>query len=249
MSHAVTLVESENKPKIFIITGAGTPALNYCEIARGVANGAGVICFEQWGLFQSARPDISVIAAANRNIEYLNDIVGEGPLVLIGHSWGGLVAQEMAIRMAEYRRRVVLVLLDTHRPNVKIGDGHFLSVLLAAKDRTWSQRSRLLALRWYRIIRPRLSWLMRDDRFMRLLLCGVRSARNHRASVFSGPTLVIQAAKSRVGENWTDHPLLRIETSQGDHTSMCHAPHVHGLADIVNTFITSCLAEGSVARG
>jgi hypothetical protein len=88
---------------------------------------------------------------------------------------------------------------------------------------------------------------MRDDRFQRFFWRGLRTARRHRVGVFRGPMLVVQAETSTVGEAWIDQPGVRIATTNGDHLSMCHAPHVHGLTDIVNSFVTSYLADGSVA--
>jgi len=238
-SNVVTLVESDGEPTMFIMTGAGSPALRYRELAQGVADGKVVIGFQQWGLLQRTRPDRSITAAARRNVRDIVDIAGDGPLVLIGHSWGGLVAHDMAVRLAELGREVVLVVLDSGRPR---GARHSrnLPLVLQARDQTWLQRNRTV-VRWraYSILRPRLSWLMRDDRFQRFFWRGIRTAQRHRARVFNGPMLVVQAEKSTVGEDWLDQSDVRVVTSRGDHLSMCHSPHVHGLVDIVNTFVMS----------
>jgi hypothetical protein len=61
--------------------------------------------------------------------------------------------------------------------------------------------------------------------------------------------LVVQAETSTAGEGWLDQPAVRVKTSRGDHLSMCHAPHVHGVVDIVNTFVTSCREDVSTDRG
>jgi len=249
VSNVVTLVEADDEPSVFIMTGAGSPALRYRELAHGVGNGTGVVGLEQWGLLQRTRPNRSVVAAAKRNVQHVIDVAGNGRLVLIGHSWGGLVAHEMAVRLEELGRDVVLVLLDSGRPRGRAIDRHLPSVL-QARDQNWLQQRRT-AVRWrvYWILRPRLSWLMRDDRFERFFWRGIRTARRHRVGVFSGPMLVVQAETSTVGEDWLDQPGIRIETTRGSHLSMCHAPHVQGLVDIVNTFVTSCREDVSTDRG
>jgi thioesterase domain-containing protein/aryl carrier-like protein len=248
-SNMVTLVESESEPSVFIMTGAGSPALRYRELAHGVGKDAGVVGFEQWGLLQRTRPDRSVGAAAKRNVRHIVDVAGDGPLVLIGHSWGGHVAHEMAVQLTETGREVLLVILDSGRSQ-RGKWNHNLPAVLQSADSNWLQRHKTIA-RWrlYWILRPRLSWLMRDDRFQRFFWRGISTARRHRTGVFRGPMLVVQAETSTVGEAWLDQPGVRIATTTGDHLSMCHAPHVQGLADIVNTFITSYLADGSAARG
>ena len=249
VSNVVTLVESDDEPSVFIMTGAGSPALRYRELAHGVGNGTGVVGLEQWGLLQRTRPDRSVVAAAKRNVQHVIDLAGNGPLVLIGHSWGGLVAHEMAVRLEELGRNVVLVLLDSGRPRGKAIDLQ-LQRVVEAKDNNWLHRHRTaFRIHLYWILRPRLSWLMRDDRFQRFFWRGIRTARHHRAGVFFGPMLVVQAETSTAGEGWLDQPAVRVKTSRGDHLSMCHAPHVHGVVDIVNTFVTSCREDVSTDRG
>jgi thioesterase domain-containing protein len=132
-SNVVTLVESESKPTVFIMTGAGSPALRYRELAHGVGKNSGVVGFKQWGLLQRKRPDRSIVAAAKRNVRHIIDVAGEGPLVLIGHSWGGLVAQDMAVRFEELGREVLLILLDSGRPQGRVID-HYLPLVLQARD-------------------------------------------------------------------------------------------------------------------
>lgn len=160
-SHMVTLLESDDAPSLVVVAGAGSPVLRYRELAQGAAEGGGVLGFEQWGLLQRRRPDRSVRAAARRNLRSMEGVSTVGPLVLLGHSWGGLVAHDMAVRLAECGRQVVLVLLDTGRPD-------------ATSRRQWlppelrgSHRSGVIRWRAYSQLRPYLSWLARDDRFTR----------------------------------------------------------------------------------
>jgi thioesterase domain-containing protein/aryl carrier-like protein len=247
-SNVVTLVESERKPTVFMMTGAGGPALQYRAIAQGVANGAGVVGLEQWGLMQNCRPDRSVKAAAQRNVQSVYEVSGEGPLVLIGHSWGGLVAHEMAVRLSNLGRSVILVLLDTGRPHSGKRN-HNLPLVIRALAHSSSRKSKTLhRSRLYWVVRPRLSWVLRDDRFRRFFWIGVRTAKRHRARIFDGRILVLQAENSTAGLDWQDQPQVQVESTCGNHVSMCHAPHVQSLVDIVNTYITSCLANDSIAR-
>lgn len=243
VSNVVTLVESDDEPSVFIMTGAGSPALRYRELAQGVGKDTGVVGFEQWGLLQRKRPDRSIVTAARRNIGHIVDVTGEGPLVLIGHSWGGLVAHEMAVRLEELGRDVVLVLLDSGRPDAK-------------SRRQWlppelrgSRRSGVIRWRAYSQLRPYLSWLARDDRFTRFFWRGVRLARRHRPRIFTGPMLVVEAERSAVGEGWLDHPQVKVVTTEGDHLSMCHPPYVQGVVDEVTAFVTSCREDVSIDRG
>ena len=73
-----------------------------------------VYAAESVGMDQHGRPLATIEEIADHLIVQLRELVGRGPVVLCGHSFGGRVAYEMASRLARDGQRVAgVVLLDT----------------------------------------------------------------------------------------------------------------------------------------
>jgi acyl-coenzyme A synthetase/AMP-(fatty) acid ligase/thioesterase domain-containing protein/acyl carrier protein len=112
----VTLRSGGIRTPLFCFAGAGALALTFLPLARHFPD-HDMYAFQSHGLEVRAWPDQSVEAAATRNLQLMRIIQPRGPYLLIGHSYGGLVALEMARQLTQAGETVEMVtLLDTYLP-------------------------------------------------------------------------------------------------------------------------------------
>ena len=245
-SHIVQLVEGDD-PHVFIVAGGGAPALSYRQLARRIGNG-GVIAYEQWGLMQRHRPDRSVRASAKRNLDHIRDVCTSRRPVLIGHSWGGLVAHEMATQLRRDGLDPVLVLLDSGRTS-QVGIHLDRPSELKIRVRPWPLYvARLFYWRFHRFLAPIWQRRRSDRRYLRLFRHAVRVAQRHDVGLFGGPTLLVSALESPVGNSWTLEPDLRVVSVSGDHNSILQPPHVEEVARHIMSFISEYSAAPTASR-
>jgi thioesterase domain-containing protein len=225
---------------IFTVCGAGSTALTLRHLATALSRTPEgrqpVVVFEQFGRFEGWGRDRTVGAAAQRNLEYLQARQPEGPYILVGHSWGGLVAHEMSVRLSAAGHRVRLVVLDTAIP---------------ANDRQpwWSPLRRGAMTTWPRQMAKRGYWALvrvlpplerviplgsRSDHFFHR---GLAAGHRHRPSVFGGPMLVVEAGGSNCGSTWLAEPQREVVECAGDHNSLLQPPHVGSVAGAITAFI------------
>jgi acyl-coenzyme A synthetase/AMP-(fatty) acid ligase/thioesterase domain-containing protein len=105
----------------FCFVGGGSLALTFVPIARHLGDRP-VYAFQAHGLEQRAVPDKTVEAAAGRALQMMRVIQPRGPYVMVGHSFGGLVALEAARQLEQAGETVQHVtLLDTYQPGSSAG--------------------------------------------------------------------------------------------------------------------------------
>ena len=112
----LTARTSDGAEPLFCVAGAGALALTFVPLARHLGDRP-LFAFQQHGLERRAVPDRSIPAMARRYIELMRVVQPRGPYTLVGHSFGGLVALEMAAVLTEAGHEVRrVVLLDTYLP-------------------------------------------------------------------------------------------------------------------------------------
>ena len=105
----------------FCFVGGGSLALTFVPIARHLGDRP-VYGFQAHGLERRALPDRTVEAAARRALALIRVIQPHGPYILVGHSFGGLVALEVARQFDQAGESVRHVtLLDTYLPSSSAG--------------------------------------------------------------------------------------------------------------------------------
>jgi arthrofactin-type cyclic lipopeptide synthetase C len=106
-----------NVAPVFCIPGAGASATSFSDLARALPRERPVIGFQPRGLFGSELPHSTVEAAAEL---YLRELVGKypsEPVHLVGHSFGGWVAFELARRLRAAGRSIAsLTIVDSDPP-------------------------------------------------------------------------------------------------------------------------------------
>jgi thioesterase domain-containing protein len=100
---------------IFFVAGAGAPALSLRALADALDQPFYGI--QARGLEERAWPDRTTARIATRNVNALNEVTPDGPVLLGGYSFGGQIAFAMALRLeAAGRPPDLLVLLDAPCP-------------------------------------------------------------------------------------------------------------------------------------
>src|SRR5215471_8678383 len=78
-------------PPVLLIAGAGETSLDWLPILPAVSELSTVVALDRAGLGRSDPvADLTVMSEVDDLVAVLDEI---GPAVLVGHSWGGLLAQ------------------------------------------------------------------------------------------------------------------------------------------------------------
>jgi acyl-coenzyme A synthetase/AMP-(fatty) acid ligase/thioesterase domain-containing protein/acyl carrier protein len=105
---------------LFCIAGGGSPATSLRALADTLAPRP-VYGIQARGLEERAWPDRSVEACARRYLGELRSLQATGPYLLAGHSFGGLVAFEMACRLEADGEKVArLSIVDAIAPGAAL---------------------------------------------------------------------------------------------------------------------------------
>jgi thioesterase domain-containing protein/acyl carrier protein len=109
----IALNSPETSPPIFLIGGLMGAPLYLRELAGALPMHQLVFALQAAGLDGKEPPFGSVKAAADAYLTAIRGARPRGPYRLAGHSFGGLVAYEIACRLRDRGEAVHLVLLDT----------------------------------------------------------------------------------------------------------------------------------------
>ncbi len=106
-------------PPVFAIPGAGGNVLSLQPLSKTLGVKRPLYGLEAVGLDGKTSPLNSVEETARLNIAAMKRLQPRGPYNLIGHSYGGVVAYEMARRLLEEGDQIAsLTLLDSRAPSV-----------------------------------------------------------------------------------------------------------------------------------
>ncbi len=101
---------------VFCFAGSGALALTFVPLARRLGD-HDVYAFQQHAIEHRGLPDRTVEATATRFLRVIRSVRPQGPYILAGHSFGGLVALEIAHRLlADGDEVMLLALIDTYLP-------------------------------------------------------------------------------------------------------------------------------------
>ena len=206
----------------FCFTGGGDPATRAHAIARAVGT-RGCFGIQQRGLEARAWPDRTVARIARRGARAMQDVVPDGPYLVAGYSFGGLVAFECARRLAGHVG--LLVLLDTLAPGTLERPGKRPASARVALGRA----RRRVALTTTGIL-PRRG-LRQYQTFLQL--SGRVAAAYRPSGQFDGPVLVVRATEALSPETppdlgwsqWVTGPITVIDVAT-DHERLLRAPAV-----------------------
>lgn len=217
---------------VFLIAGAGSPAMTMRSVAVELAPSMHAFGIEQ-RVFEGVG-EMTIRAAAMRSIEEVRGVEPTGPYRLVGYSWGGLVAHEMAHVLRAAGEDVSVVMVDTGNPAVR-------------QSREW--RGMVIPLgrdlpRWVRRVVHRPAVFVRQyvgsgREFWRGFRVAVRAMRSHRPRVFGGPVLVIETNQSGCGRWWADEPQVQVVRVDGEHDQLILSPYVAAVGRVITDFFDS----------
>jgi thioesterase domain-containing protein len=121
-SRLVPIKPDGSRPPIFFIHGIGGNVLRYGELARHLDVDQPAFGIDAVGLHDGQQPLTRMEDMARRNIEEIKTVQPEGPYVLAGGSFAGMVAFEMARQLADRGETVsLLALFDTFLVGPSVG--------------------------------------------------------------------------------------------------------------------------------
>ncbi|MGI8443339.1 non-ribosomal peptide synthase/polyketide synthase [Pectobacterium versatile] len=108
-------------PPLFCIPGAGANASSFIELALALPTQQPVCALQARGLTEISQPPyISVEGAARAYLQGIRQKQHHGPYHLLGHSFGGWVAFELALQLQAQGESVAsLILVDTDAPDIQ----------------------------------------------------------------------------------------------------------------------------------
>jgi len=107
-------------PKVFCVPGAGATITCFMPLANAFGSSASVFGFQPRGLDGAMPPYTSVARAATVYVAAMRAMQRNGPYRLIGHSFGGWIAFEMAgLLLAAGESVLPIVLLDSEPPSLE----------------------------------------------------------------------------------------------------------------------------------
>jgi amino acid adenylation domain-containing protein len=155
-------------PPLFVVPGAGACVTAFFELAQTLDLDVPIHGLQPRGLDGTLVPHIDVQCAANAYLKAVKDVAPDGRFSLLGHSYGGWIALEMATRLKEAGAAIgALVLLDSDVPGKPLGheDGNTALDTLLSLIRHFE----LSAQRSLNLGRQELEELSDDARVQRLL--------------------------------------------------------------------------------
>lgn len=115
----VTIQAAGERTPLFALPGVGGNVLSFRELSRALGPQQPFHALQAIGLDGTAAPPDSVEAEAAANIAAVRAVQARGPYRFAGHSYGGVVAYEMALQLLEQGETVeCLALIDAATPAV-----------------------------------------------------------------------------------------------------------------------------------
>ncbi|MGH7620694.1 MAG: alpha/beta fold hydrolase, partial [Gemmatimonadaceae bacterium] len=103
---------------LFCVPGAGDNVTAFRDLVPALGSTRAIHAFQPRGLDGATVPHVTVGAAADCYLRAMDEMARTGPFDLLGHSFGGRVAFEMALRLADTRGMpTTLTMVDSDPPD------------------------------------------------------------------------------------------------------------------------------------
>ncbi|WP_375773016.1 acyltransferase domain-containing protein [Archangium gephyra] len=249
----VRLQEGSHGPALFFPHATGGQTLFYRELARCIDPNRPAYGFDAPGLETEGPRLTTVEEMAEHYLGLLRAVQPSGPYLLVGSSFGGVLAYEMGRRLSAEGHAVPLcALLDSPGPGRMPPPPEDDAALLASMVASWvdlpakalrglpveAQLQAVIDEAARRGTEPAFSDVERGLRFLRVWRTHVEALLRYTAPRWErGELQFFRAAElhpempSHLELAWTDRcAAVRVEVVPGDHNSMMLPPHVDGLA-------------------
>jgi acetoacetyl-CoA synthetase len=240
-------------PCLFLVPGTGGSIEGFATLAATLRTPMPVFAIEARGIDESSTPDTNVEEMALHYLARIRTVQGAGPYFLAGHSFGGLVALEMAQRLIDAKQSVAcLIMLDTpiserywpfpfYLKNLKARvRRHVKRILTISISENLKFYSRRLSLR-----RADLSQMPTDvligTNVARVLIANTIARQNYSPKFYPDKLIFFRSCEGNDFEGLWPNLVRELEicSSDGGHISMIEPPYVSSLA----ANISECLAR------
>lgn len=254
-----------SKPPLFLAPGSGSDAITFLELANALSDAQPVYGLEdfQIGTPQSIYAN-GIHVAAGKFITAMKKVQPSGPYYLGGHSFGGVVAFEVACQLMQAGDEVGLLMafdssvpknkyktgtldkrFQTHRANL---DGKTLSEMIQYFGERVKRRIQLLSKKkWVqRIYKLKI---IQDHLWVDRRRYPLMARSNYRAGIFNGDLFVYRALVKPIAKTWdiTDAwpefvtGRVTYFDVPGNHLTMLRQPYVAQLAALVTEHLGQAL--------
>jgi amino acid adenylation domain-containing protein len=256
-SPLVLLASGGEKPPLFCIHPIGGNVLGYYNLAKIIGVDRPVYGLQARGINGEQQPFDRVEDMANYFIEAIRSVQPHGPYFLLGYSFGGIIAFDIARQLAKGGEKVAFLgLLDLRYPGIKEASISFSKLLtiqfnaikkLPLKqqikyifDKIFKRRAITYQDRYRAEVMTALSDLETfTPELLSVLDCNIQAATNYQPQVYLGTASLF----------WSDYQIdyidrypdlgwgdlvaggLDIEHIPGDHNTLMQEPHVEVLAE------------------
>jgi len=230
----VPLQRNGSRPPLFFVAGGGGLGVAFVAVSRRLGEDQPSYAIQMHGMERRGFPDWTVGRAARRNIAVLRTVQPHGPYLLAGHSYGGLLALEMAHRLRAAGEEVALLaILDSFPPDPTLHP--------APEPRSLYRRLRagigLAATGWATPPGGGNYWRFYDlTSFI---------GRHHRGRPYPGRAVVLIADSPEKEQRSSWGPFLTGEWELvdvgGDHLSMLREPHATDVAAALTAAVRAAL--------
>jgi thioesterase domain-containing protein len=217
-----------------------------------------VFAVEARGLDAASMPDTRVEDMARHYLNLIRIVQAEGPYFLLGHSFGGLVALEMAQLLAEAGETIAcLIMLDTPTPErlwpylfywrsrVTNLRRHITRIFTSPLSENLGSYRRSLSLRGVSLNDMPTDILIGGN-VARVLLAHGIARENYRLRFYSDKVIFFRPLEAAAGYEtlWRNHVQdLEIVSASGGHLSMIEPPH----APLLAAALSKCINRAVVA--
>jgi acyl-CoA synthetase (AMP-forming)/AMP-acid ligase II/thioesterase domain-containing protein/acyl carrier protein len=221
---------SGTRPPLFCIAGGGGVGLGFLPLARRLPPDQPLWALQSPGL--EARwsiPDWSIRRIAMRYVRELRSVQPRGPYHLAGHSFGGLVAFEMAHQLRAADETVALLaVIDSFAPDP--------TLIPSMPPGRLPERLK----GWLTLAGTGIIPTPGHGHYNRFFRQSEALTRRYRGRPWPGETLVISARDAQVpgrGAEWGRYLTDRWQLTRlpGDHHSLMREPYVAALADTLES--------------
>jgi amino acid adenylation domain-containing protein len=241
-SSLVPIQPAGSRPPFFCIHGIGGNVIGFRELGRRMGPDYPFYGLQSQGLDGSHPCHKSIEDMAAHYLDEIHTVQPQGPYLVGGFSFGGLVAYEIAQQLRERREEVgLLVLFDTYPGNMKAVGTSLIDLLIHPTWKHWVHDLPRVAVK--RIRRGMKNWrvpqVLRDVRSSNTM-----AADSYVLRPFAGRATLIRAEEKSLRSS--ADPLaawnglvssLEIHEIPGDHYDILVDPQVNLLAECLKSCI------------
>ncbi|ALJ18949.1 hypothetical protein AOA12_03115 [Microbacterium sp. No. 7] len=252
---AVRLRRGDHPARLHVFAGGGAPALALLPLVTALRADVETIGYQAAGYERRGPVDRTLNAVLRRHLGVITRTGPETPLVLAGHSYGGILALECAAILRErgYDVRLVAVLdsiVSDRFLDRAVGPGHRPADLPGSPRGIappWGERMRTHARQ------VTAGWTRHPQRLQNAVFWeqSLRLFNRHRPHRWEAPTVVFTAPDNPNDLTWWGELLAgphEVVPVAGGHTSILRPPFDRPVVDRLDAELAR-IAQGSAPRG